>query len=287
VGGEVHPEDGARRRRVEVGVGHDDQGVLAAEFQGHVLHAGLRGLALDEPSGVGCPDEADPADQGVSDQRLSADRATPRHDGAQIGPEHLGGELGHSERGQRRLVGSLEDDGVTGDQGSGDLPGGEEQRMVERDDPAHHPVGFLQAVVQVLRQRVGRPTQGQGVVGHDLEQGRRRIDVGPHDRQREPGIDRVEGGEFVGVCPQQSRELAHRRRARPRRERSPGALCPGGGHHDPVHVLDRAVRGIGQDAAGRRVLHLVAGRTAQRPTAQENLETAIDDGARGVGHGHG
>jgi len=45
--GVVHPEHRALDGLVEVRVGQHDEGVLAAQFEAHILHPVLGGLALD------------------------------------------------------------------------------------------------------------------------------------------------------------------------------------------------------------------------------------------------
>ncbi len=122
---------------VERGVVEDDVGRLAAEFEREPLRrAGQR--PLDDLADVGRAGERDLVDVVVLDERLPDRRAAGQdvdHARRQVG---LGDDLGQHQRGQRRGLGRLEDDGVAAGQRGRDLPRRHQQREVPRDDLAGH-----------------------------------------------------------------------------------------------------------------------------------------------------
>ncbi len=136
-------EDGIGRRRggrLDVCVGEDDVGRLAAQLQRHPLDR-VGGPAGDPGADLGRPREGDLGDVGVLDQALAADRARSRHD-----VEHALGQAGlerdalELDRRQRRELGGLEHDRVGRRQRRRHLPGGDHQREVPgRDHPDRRP----------------------------------------------------------------------------------------------------------------------------------------------------
>ena len=110
--------------------------------------------------------------------------------GGQVG---LLADLGEQQRGQRRGLGRLEDDGVAGGQRRGDLPRQHQQREVPRDDlagDAERPrVGAEARVVELV---------GPARVVEEVRRGERDVDVaGLPDRLAV--VQRLQDGELAGA----------------------------------------------------------------------------------------
>ena len=179
-----------RRGGVQVGVGEDDVGALAAQLQRDPLH--LVGAAgHDPPAHRGRAGEADLADQsGCSTSRHPASAPVPtttfEHALRQPGLE---GQLGQAQRGERRQLGGLQHHRVAAGQRRAELPAGDQQREVpRRDQPDHaerlveghrHATGHRDGVAQVLVDRTGVVVEH---VGHRADlataRGDRLADVG-------------------------------------------------------------------------------------------------------------
>ena len=139
---------------VDGGVVEDDVGRLAAELEGELL-AAARERAADQLADVGGAGERDLVDAGVLDERL-AGAAGAGHDVDHARREvGLLADLGEQQRGQRRRLGRLEDDGVAGGQGRRDLPGEHEQREVPGDDLGGDAERSRGRTVARVRQLVG------------------------------------------------------------------------------------------------------------------------------------
>ncbi len=120
-------------RLVEIGVGEDERRVLAAEFERHLPDA-ERGLAHDRFARAGLAGEGDAVDERMLGQEL-AGRVRPEavHDVVDA-LRHAGlvHHLAEQGRGQRRLLGRLDDDGVAAGERRADLPGHQQERQVPR-----------------------------------------------------------------------------------------------------------------------------------------------------------
>ena len=95
--------------RVEVGVGKDDVGALAAQLEGHALQrapALLADLAADD----GRAGEGDLVDPGVVDQRGARGAVAGEHVERSLGEARLQRQLAQAKRRQRRLLGRLQHD---------------------------------------------------------------------------------------------------------------------------------------------------------------------------------
>ena len=109
---------------VEVGVGEDQDGVLAAELQ-HDRDRALGRHRHDRAAGRDRAGEGDAADQRVADQRrarlLAEAGDDVEHAGRQAGLER---QLGQAQGGERRLLGGLEHGRAAGGEGRGQRAGG-------------------------------------------------------------------------------------------------------------------------------------------------------------------
>ena len=119
---EKTPKSVASMRGVEVGVGEDDGGRLAAELHRQALEERRR-VAEDELAGAALAGERDERDIRVLHQRVAGFLAEPvdevEHAVRQAG---LLEDVGPERRRQRRELGRLEHDRVAGGQGGGELP---------------------------------------------------------------------------------------------------------------------------------------------------------------------
>ncbi len=129
-------EHGVRRGGgglLEVGVGEDDVGRLAAELERDALDRPRRAAHHLLPD-LGRAGEADLGDVGVLDQPLPDDRALADDDvDDALGEAGLEREVAEPDRGQRRELGGLEHDGVPARERGAELPA----RDVEREVPGH------------------------------------------------------------------------------------------------------------------------------------------------------
>jgi hypothetical protein len=117
-------------------------------------------------------------------------------------------EVGHVERGERRLLGGLEDDGVAAGERRADLPGEHEQREVPGDDLAGHADRLVQHL-HVVR-AVGRRHQAVDLVrpaGVVPDAPRHHGHLGPRRlRQRLAVVPRLQRRDLLRVPLDQVRE---------------------------------------------------------------------------------
>ena len=120
--------------RLEVGIGEDDVGVLAAELEGDLLDR-VRGVAGQQTTGDESAGERDHVDVLVSRQRGTSIGARTEDEVADSGRQtELLEDLHGEDRSVRGQLGGLEDEGVAGGDGRGDLPRSLQQRVVPRGD---------------------------------------------------------------------------------------------------------------------------------------------------------
>lgn len=143
----VDPRDGV----VNVGIREDNVGRLATQLQGNLLQVALgRGLQ-DAPANQGRAGEGDLIDVHVVRDGSTGDLAETREDVDHTRREAgLLDQLGGIQTRQRRLLGRLQHDGVTGRNGRTNLPGPHEQREVPRNDLTANADGFMTRVGQVV-----------------------------------------------------------------------------------------------------------------------------------------
>lgn len=145
---EVGPGDSV----VNVGIIEDNVGGLATQLEGHLFEVTLGGGLEDSTTNKGGASEGD-----LVDVHVVRDGGTGHTTETGDDVNHTGGDaslldqLGSIETGQRSLLGSLEDNSVTGSDGRTDLPGPHQQGEVPGDDLSADTDGFVASVVQGLR----------------------------------------------------------------------------------------------------------------------------------------
>ena len=124
----------AGRGLVDVDVGQDDDRRFAAELQRHPLQRVGRG-AVDDLADLGRAGEGDLVDVGMADQPVAGGLAKAGDDVEHAGREAgLGDQVGEAQRGQRGLLGGLQDDRAAGGERRRDLLHRHHQREVPRHD---------------------------------------------------------------------------------------------------------------------------------------------------------
>ena len=130
---------GARHGRIEIGVGEDDVGALAAQLEGQTLERG-GGVGHDLLGRAVLAGEGDLVDAGMPHQRGAGVRPVAGHDvDHAVGEARLLGQVGQPQRGQRRLFGRLEHQRAAGGQRRGPLPGDHQHGEVPGNDLPGHP----------------------------------------------------------------------------------------------------------------------------------------------------
>ncbi len=135
-------------RLVEIGVGEHERGILAAEFERHLPDAERR-LAHDRLARAGLAGEGDAVDERMLGEEL-AGRVGPEAMNDVVDAFRDAGRIHHlaeQGRGERRLLGRLDDDRVAAGERRTDLPGHQKKREVPRRDHRDHALGFSKAVV--------------------------------------------------------------------------------------------------------------------------------------------
>ena len=143
-------EVGAFDGLVHVGVGENDVGTLAAEFESDALEIGFRGGFHDEVADFGGAGEGDFVDVHVASERGAGGGAVAgkQVDDA-IGEAGFLDEFGNAQRGERSLLGGLHDDGAAGGERGAEFPGLHQQRKVPRNDLANDADGLVLGVGEV------------------------------------------------------------------------------------------------------------------------------------------
>lgn len=123
----VGPLDGV----LDIGVVEDDVRGLAAELEGDLLQVGIGGGAENGTADEGGTSEGNLVDTHVGGHGGTGDAAeTGDQVNDTLGETGLVNEGSGDETGERSLLGSLEDDRVTGSDGGTDLPGPHEHGEV-------------------------------------------------------------------------------------------------------------------------------------------------------------
>ncbi len=259
-------------RRLTVGVGEDDVGVLAAELERDPLHR-ARGRGHQGPAGGQAAGERDQVDARVGGQGRTGRGARPEHEVAD--PRRQSGLLQEAhqvDRGVRGQLAGLEHEGVAGGQAGRDLPGDLEERVVPRRDQGadadrfvHDPADDVgvSGVHHPTRLLCGHPP----VVAYD---GDHVGDVVLALDQALAGVQGLGAGQVGRVALQQVRQSEQQVAAFAGRGRRPGSLVEG-----PVGRLDRGqcvvgrglVDGADQRAVRRAVDLATAALTRGRPRA--------------------
>ena len=107
---EVRAFDG----RIHVGVGEDDVGALAAEFQRDAFEVGFGGCLHDQVADLGRPGERHLIDVHVARDGRAGRRTVARQQVDHAGREaRFENQFAHAQRRQRRLFGGLHHHGIS------------------------------------------------------------------------------------------------------------------------------------------------------------------------------
>ena len=261
VGG--HGEHHRRDDPLEVGVGGDDVGRLAAELE-HDLLQRRRGLRVHQPADRVRAGEADDVHPRVGGQRLPGRRVAGDDVEHPRRQPRLVGHLAEDERLERGGGGGLEHHRAPGGQGRRELEDVEEQREVVGGDQRGHAVGLAaddapgQGRPHRRRHRLLERELQQDPLGHVPEVQQRDVDLeGVGQRPGRPGLAHGQFLELAGPALHRVRHPEHDRGPLAGAEVRPRALVEGppGGGHGPVHVARGAVGDRADDLLGRRVEH--------------------------------
>ena len=252
-------EDRHRRRRggrLDVGVGEDDVGRLAAQLQRHPLDR-LRGAGGDPAADLGRAGEGDLGDVGVLDQPPAADAPRPGDDVQHaLRQPRLERDLLQLERGQRRQLGRLEDDAVAGRERRRHLPGGDRQREVPGDDQADDAERLAEGHVDAAGDRDRLPEQPlrrAGVVAEGLDH---HPDLAPRVADRLAGVPRLQRRQLLQPRLDRCGEVAQQLRPVRRRHRPPGRERRLRPRHRRVDLLDPGPRHARHHLLRSRLDHL-------------------------------
>ena len=243
---EVDPVHDSLDGLVERGVVEDDVRGLAAELERQLLARACE-LALDRLADLRRAREGDLVDVGVLDQ-LGACASVARDDvddaGRQLGlAEHIGEEQGR----ERRRLGGLEDDRVSGGQRGRDLPREHEQREVPRDDLAGNSYRTRAAMREGVLELVGPAGVVEEVCGCQ-----RKVDVaGLLDRLS--AVQRLQHRELARALLQDARDPKEILRPLRRRDRRPAVVVGVTGClHGQIDVLGTSLPNLREHLLGRR-----------------------------------
>ncbi len=275
------------RRQVEVGVGQDDDPVLAAELEADPLESSGGDLG-DALAGQGVAGEADDLGVGAGDQCV-ADRGARAGDQVDRARREAG--LGHELDQERRAVGRVarrfEHDGIAGHQSGHHLPA----RDGHREVPGGHDGGDPERLADAHRPLVGQLGGGRvaeqpaALAGHQEGDVDALLDVAARLGQDLAHLAGHRSGQPLLVLgherPERVQDLAplRGRRPAPCLEGDPSGPDRPGGVGD-VGGLEPAdhVAGVGRVAA----LERLARDRIDPLAADEQLERGSGDG---LGHG--
>src|SRR5579884_3833073 len=242
---EVDPVHDPLHGLVERGVVEDDVRGLAAELERQLLAAAGE-LALDRLPHLGRARERDLVDVLVLDDgRAGAAVAGDDvdHPGRQLG---LAQHVAEEQRGERRRLRGLEDDGVPARDGGRDLPGEHQQREVPRDDLA----GDADRLRAPVRERVLELVRPAGVV-EEVRRRERQVDVA-RLLDRLAAVQRLEDGELPRALLQDARDPEQVLRALAAGQRRPSVVERVARRRDrALHVGGRRLADLGERLLAR------------------------------------
>ena len=247
---------GALDGLLEVRVGEDDVGRLAAELERHALERAARLRADLAPDGSGAG-EGDLVDARMVHERragLAVARDHVEHALRQTGLER---QLAEPQCGERCLLGRLQHDRAARRERRAGLPRRHQEREVPGDDLAGHAHRLLArvAVHAALGDRQHLARDARGPAGEVANVLGRQLHVHPlRELDRLAVVERLELRELVGVRVDRVGQREHR--ARPLRGRDPApaavverlARCA----YRAVDVLGAGIGNQGDHPAGRQ-----------------------------------
>src|SRR4051812_15860555 len=271
------PPADRRRRGFEVSdVREDELWALPAELERNGLDVGPPHRPKERPAHLGRAGEGDLVDIAVASERVAEDGPRPGHDIEDaVGQAGLRRQLGEAERGQRRLAGGFQHDGVARRKRCAELPGADDHRVVPGHDRADDP----DRLTGDQREVVGAGGSDLAVelvdgLGVPLEGRRSTRDV--HPQRVADGfadIERLEQGKLVEVLADQIRETEQHLLSRRRRLIAPAPILKGApsGRDGPVHVNRVALRDLGDERP------VASGDVVERPAGRGRHEAPIDE----------
>ena len=303
-GGADRAEEHGAHRHVEVGVGGDDDGVVAAELEQRPAEAPGDHLG-DAPADRRRPGEGDERQAGVGEHPFADGAAGADDQGEDAGHavigHHLVGDALHRQGGERRRLGRLPHHRVAADGGDRRVPRPDGDREVEGgDDPDrpermplfHHPVpgplGRDGQPVELTRQAGREVADVDHLLHFAVALG---ADLAHLER------DQI-AQRLLGVAQRLARGRAPASPRFGRRHRPPGGEGGSGRVDRAVVVGVGGQLHRGQGLAGARVVRRVQGGVGgERPVARAGGHAGIhggeaeplEDGGGGgdVGDGHG
>jgi ParB family chromosome partitioning protein len=260
-----------RRRFLQVGVGEDDVGRLAAQLEADPFDV-ARGELHDPRADLCRSRERDFSHQRMRDERFAhfAPRARQHLEHAR-GQAGFVGKLRETKCAQRRGLGGLEDDRVAGGERGGELPAGDRERKIPRHDRGDDSKRLAEREVEPAGRNRDRVTEefadGAGVV---LEDARRQGDFIARVGNRFADALQVKLRELLGVVADGFRD----------REEDFGAAA---GLHVAPGLVERALRpadgdiGVVRRRAGEFVPRLLGRRVGDVDVpAAAAAEIAVD-----------
>ncbi|GAA3241071.1 hypothetical protein GCM10020256_63680 [Streptomyces thermocoprophilus] len=234
---------GACRGGLQVGVGEDDVGALAAEFEGDAFDA-VGALGEDLLADGGRPREDDLGDAGVFHEGVPGDGAvTGQHLEEAFGQASGEGEFGEAQRGERGGLGGFQDHRVAGGECGRGAPGGDRHGEVPRGDDADHAERFEDRHVEAAG--YGDLAAGQAFhsPGGVVEQVADVAGLPAGVADGVPGLADLQPGQFLQVAVDGGGEPAQQPRPVAGRQRGPAGLGAGGAGDGGVHVGGGSRRG--------------------------------------------
>ncbi len=218
-------------RCVEVAIGEDDAGILAAQLEGDRLH-GRRDRFHDRRARCGFAGEGDPVYFRVRGDELARRIGSEAVHDVVHARRHAGlvHDLGEQGRGRGRFFRRFRDDGIAAGERRCELPGEEQKRQVPGCDHADHAEGFPHGIVHrafsVRRvEVVGLRAVSAHDVGEDAEVRRaaRNVEMA-RERHRFARIGDFRLQEIVEAFFDPVGDLAQQIDARLQRHPAPGAF---------------------------------------------------------------
>ena len=233
----------AFHRRIQIGIGENDEGRLAAQFQRQLL-ARPGGRLADRAADLGRSGEGDLVHL-CRDQRRAGFTVAGHDVDDTFGQPDLGADLCKGERRQGRVFGRLQHHGIARRQRGRDLPGEHQKGKVPRDDLA------ADADRPGARKLLGQHLGPAGMVV-EMPRHQRHVDVAAFT-DRLAVVERFKHGKeafaFLDVAGKRVKPL----RPFMARKPAPAGLCRAGGLHRPGHVPGASRRHLGQHLARRGV----------------------------------
>ena len=137
---------GAGNGGVEIGVVQDDVGRFAAEFERNFFQVAGGGVQ-DQLADFGGAGEGDFVHVGMRGESGAGGFAVARDDvDDAIGESGFLKEFAEAKRGERRLLGGLQNYGAAGGERGAEFPGGHQEREIPGNDLADDADGFAHGV---------------------------------------------------------------------------------------------------------------------------------------------